>query len=47
MVYVTLPTALVVCPLAVAIAFRVSVELTVTDLLYLVDPVVGVDPLVV
>jgi hypothetical protein len=47
MVYVAVPTALVVKPLAVAIALIVSVELTVIGPLYTVEDVVGVLPSVV
>ena len=40
-------TALLVSPVATAIAFSVSVVLTVTGPVYLVEDVVGVVPLVV
>lgn len=42
-----MPAALVVYPLAVAIASRVSVDGTLIGLLYTAEPVVGVVPLVV
>ena len=46
-VYVAVATALVEPPPAVAIASIVSVDETVIGPLYTVEPVVGVDPLVV
>jgi len=47
MVYVAVPVALVVYPLAAAIASRVSVDGTLIGLLYTAEPTVGVVPLVV
>jgi hypothetical protein len=47
MVYVALPTALCVKPVATAIARTVCVLLTVIGAVYFVDAVVGVVPLVV
>jgi hypothetical protein len=46
-VYAAVPTALVEKPLAVAIAFKVSEELTVIGPEYTKEAVVGVDPSVV
>jgi hypothetical protein len=46
-VYVALPTALCVKPVATAMASIVSVLLTVIGPVYFVDPVVGVVPFVV
>ncbi len=47
MVWVAEATALLAKPVAVAMALIVSVELTVIVVVYLVDVVVGVVPLVV
>ena len=47
MVYVAEPTALLVNPLATAMALSVSLLLTAIGPVYVVDPVVGVVPLVV
>jgi hypothetical protein len=46
-VYTPVLTADCECPDAVAIAFSVSVELTMIGLLYTLDEVVGVVPLMV
>ena len=47
LVYVAEATALLVCPVAVAMALIVSVADTATAAVYFVDAVVGVVPLVV
>jgi hypothetical protein len=47
MVYVALPTALCVNPVATAIAWTVCVLLTVIGAVYFVEDVVGVVPFVV